>query len=119
MVCVGNEEELVPEVLMGKTSSHAHQTQLSPTCALFSLPPALLGKERNDDVALIALCKLVQMKAPFGAITNHFKDLIFFKAKDKPGILTCVFVLSSLKYTKLERFTAIDLVVKHIGYKKY
>lgn len=82
--------------------------------------PVLWGKERNDDIPLIVLWKLVQIKAPWRAITDHFKaGLTVCKTKDKPGILTYVFALSCLKCTKLDLSTIIDLAVKHVGHGTY
>ena len=82
--------------------------------------PVLLDKERNNDIALIVLWEFVQIKALSRAITDHFKaDLKVYKTKDKPGILTYVFALSSLKNTKLDLWIVIDLVVKYIGHDEY
>lgn len=87
------------------------------TCALVSTNPLLLDKERNNGIPLIVLWELVQVKALLRAITDHCKaDLKVYKTKDKPGILTYVFAISSLKHTKLDLWTVIDLVVKYIGH---
>lgn len=90
------------------------------TWALVSTYPVLLDKERNNDIPLIVLWELVQIKALSRAITDHFKaDLRVYKTKDKPGILTYVFALSSLKHTELDLWLVVHLVVKYIGNDEY
>jgi hypothetical protein len=51
-------------------------SQLFTTFALFSLHPFLWRRERNDDMPLIVLWELVQMKPPSGDITKHFKAVL-------------------------------------------
>lgn len=43
------------------------------TCALVSMHPVLLDKERNNDIPLIVLWELVQINALSRAISDHFK----------------------------------------------
>lgn len=63
---------------------------------------------------------MVQIKAPWRAITDHFKaSLRVCKTKDKAGVLIWVFALSSLTCTKLDLLTVVDFVVKYIGHDKY
>lgn len=79
--------------------------QLFTTCALFSVHPVLWGKERNNDLPLIVLWELFQIRAPLRAITWLFKaDRRACRNKDEPESQTCVFVLFSLKCPWIRAF---------------
>lgn len=77
--------------------------QLFTTCALFAVHPVLCEKERNDDIPLIVLWELFQIRTPLRVITGLFEaSRKAHRIKDEPGSQSCMFV------QHLSRATALD-----------
>ena len=73
-------------------------SQLLTTCALFYVHPVLWEKERNDDMPLIVLWELFQVRAPQRAITSLFKaGRRAYRIQDWSGSQTQESAPSSLK----------------------
>ena len=73
-------------------------SQLLTTCALFAGHPVLWEKERNDDMPLIVLWELFQVRALQRAITSLFKaGRRACRIQDWPGSQTPESAPSSLK----------------------
>lgn len=82
--------------------------QLFTTCALFSVHPVLWEKERNNDLPLIVLWELFQIRAPLRAISCLFKaGRRACRIKDEPESQTCVSVVSSLKCPWIRSFNCL------------